>query len=90
VNTRWRSGKRVRVLENGDAYFPPGFNALRAARHDILIQTFIVFEDKVGLELRATLIEAAQRGVEVDSTAKRDAARRGRSEPESMEGAHGD
>ena len=62
----WRSGNRVRLLENGEAYFPAVFKAIRAARHEVIIETFIVFEDKVGLELHAVLIEAARRGVQVD------------------------
>src|SRR5690606_13045092 len=44
------------------------FEALRAARREILLETFILFDDKVGQELRAVLIEAAGRGVEVDVT----------------------
>ena len=66
MNTLWRSGNRVRLLENGEAYFPAVFGAIRAARHEIVIETFIVFEDKVGLELHAALVEAARRGVQVD------------------------
>jgi len=66
VSTRWRGGNRARLLENGEAYFPAVFEAIRAARREVIIETFIVFEDKVGLELQAALIEAARRGVEVD------------------------
>ena len=63
---RWRSGNAVRLLENGEAYFPAVFEAIRAARREVIIETFIVFEDKVGLELQSVLIEAARRGVQVD------------------------
>jgi len=66
VSTPWRSGNRVRLLENGEAYFPAVFAAIRAARHEVIVETFIVFEDKVGLELHAALIEAARRDVRVD------------------------
>ena len=66
MSTRWRSGNRVRLLENGEEYFPAVFEAIRAARHEVIVETFIVFEDKVGLELHAALIEAARRGVQVD------------------------
>jgi cardiolipin synthase A/B len=66
VSTRWRSGNRARLLENGEEYFPAVFKAIRAARHEVIVETFIVFEDKVGLELHAALIEAARRGAQVD------------------------
>ena len=66
MSMAWRSGNRVRLLENGEEYFPAVFEAIRKARHEVLIETFIVFEDKVGLELHAVLMEAARRGVEVD------------------------
>jgi cardiolipin synthase len=66
VSARWRSGNRVRLLENGEEYFPAVFEAIRNARREVIVETFIVFEDKVGLELKAVLIEAARRGVEVD------------------------
>ena len=44
------------------------FDAIRGAQREVLIETFILFDDKVGRELRDVLIEAAQRGVRVDLT----------------------
>ncbi|MCS4250837.1 cardiolipin synthase ClsB [Pseudomonas sp. BIGb0164] len=61
----WQSGNRVELLENGEAYFPKVFDAMRGAQREILLETFILFEDKVGLELQGILIDAAQRGVKV-------------------------
>lgn len=61
----WQPGNQVQLLENGEAYFPKVFEALRQARQEILLETFILFEDKVGHELHRILIEAAQRGVKV-------------------------
>ncbi|NMY29165.1 cardiolipin synthase ClsB [Pseudomonas sp. WS 5021] len=61
----WQAGNQVQLLENGEAYFPKVFEALRLARQEILLETFILFEDKVGHELHGILIEAAQRGVKV-------------------------
>lgn len=65
VDYGWQSGNRVELLENGEAYFPAVFDALRQAQREILLETFILFEDKVGHELQGILIEAAQRGVKV-------------------------
>ncbi|QHF47197.1 cardiolipin synthase B [Pseudomonas sp. S35] len=61
----WQSGNQIELLENGEAYFPKVFEALRQARSEILLETFILFEDKVGHALQRILIEAAQRGVKV-------------------------
>ncbi|MGF6199169.1 cardiolipin synthase ClsB [Pseudomonas laurylsulfatiphila] len=63
VEYGWQGSNRVELLENGEAYFPRVFDALRRAQREILLETFILFEDKVGNELQQILIEAAQRGV---------------------------
>ena len=65
---RPRSADKVRLLENGDEFFPRVLEVIAAARHEILLETFILFEDEVGSALQAALIAAAERGVEVDLT----------------------
>ena len=62
----WIRGNNVRLLENGEEFFPAVFGAIRDARTEVLIETFIWFEDKVGNELQRLLIDAARRGVRVD------------------------
>ncbi|TRX73533.1 cardiolipin synthase ClsB [Pseudomonas mangiferae] len=64
----WQEGNRIRLLENGEAFFPRVFEAIGEARKEILIETFILFEDKVGLALREALIDAAGRGVKIELT----------------------
>lgn len=66
MNSRWKDGNSAQLLENGEAFFPAVFDAIRHARQEVVIETFILFEDKVGMELQAVLIEAAERGVQVD------------------------
>lgn len=61
----WQSGNQIELLENGEAYFPKVFDAMRQAQREILLETFILFEDKVGHELRDILVDAARRGVKV-------------------------
>ena len=61
----WQSGNQIELLENGEDYFPRVFDALRKAQREVLLETFILFEDKVGHELQGILIEAARRGVKV-------------------------
>jgi cardiolipin synthase len=62
----WLGGNSVRLLTNGEEYFPAVFAAIAQASHEVLIETFILFEDKVGMQLQRALIDAAQRGVRVD------------------------
>ncbi|CAN5294483.1 cardiolipin synthase ClsB [soil metagenome] len=63
---RWIPGNRIELLENGEAFFPRVFEAIRAAEREVIIETFILFEDKVGRGLQQAMREAASRGVKVD------------------------
>jgi cardiolipin synthase A/B len=63
---RWVAGNRVELLENGEQFFPRVFEAIRHAQREVIIETFILFEDKVGKELHGAMRAAAQRGVKVD------------------------
>lgn len=58
----------LQLLENGEEYFPAVFDAIRQARSRVILETFIIFEDKVGNALRDALIEAARNGAEIDVT----------------------
>jgi cardiolipin synthase len=64
--SRWIDGNRFELLENGEDFFPAVFAAIDAAREEVVIETFILFEDKVGKALHASLLGAAKRGVQVD------------------------
>ena len=64
----WVDGNRVELLEDGETYFPAVFEAVEQARREVLVETFILFEDKVGLALQERLVAAAGRGVNVDVT----------------------
>ncbi|VTU14780.1 Putative cardiolipin synthase YbhO [Variovorax sp. PBL-H6] len=63
---RWTFGNSVELLENGEQFFPRVFEAIRTAEREVIIETFILFEDKVGLALHEAMRAAAQRGVKVD------------------------
>jgi cardiolipin synthase len=56
----------VQLLINGEQYYPRVFKAMAQAREEILLETFIIFDDKVGQQLQQVLIEAARRGVRVE------------------------
>jgi cardiolipin synthase A/B len=66
IEAVWRSGNRVKLLENGEEFFPRAFAAIASAQREILIETFILFEDKVGMELHRLLVAAGRRGVHVE------------------------
>ncbi|ARP94152.1 cardiolipin synthase ClsB [Bordetella genomosp. 13] len=68
MNPQWRTDTSFNLLENGEAYFPRVIEAIGQAREEVLIETFILFEDEVGNALREALIAAARRGVSVDVT----------------------
>ena len=65
---QWRSGTQFELLENGEHYFPRVLEAIGQAREEVLVETFILFDDEVGRALREALIAAARRGVSVDVT----------------------
>jgi cardiolipin synthase len=62
----WVPGNRIELLENGEQYYPAVLEAISQAKREIIIETFILFEDKVGVSLQQALIEAGRRGVSVD------------------------
>ncbi|MCA0213791.1 MAG: cardiolipin synthase ClsB [Proteobacteria bacterium] len=62
---RWTDGNHFELLENGEAFFPAVFEAIARAQTEVLLETFILFEDKVGLALHTALLGAARRGVRV-------------------------
>jgi cardiolipin synthase len=62
----WVGGNALQLLENGEAYYPAVFEAIAQAKAEVIIETFILFEDKVGLQLKDVLVAAARRGVSVD------------------------
>lgn len=68
MKPQWTSGNRFALLENGDQYYPRVFERIAQAKFEVMIETFILFEDKVGIALRDVLVAAAQRGVEVHLT----------------------
>lgn len=64
----WIGGNKFDLLENGEAFFPRVFEAIASAQKEILLETFILFDDKVGRALHDALTQAAERGVAVDIT----------------------
>ncbi len=66
--SKWTEGNKFTLLENGEAFFPRVFECIAAAEREVVLETFILFEDKVGKELHAALLKAAAKGVQIDMT----------------------
>lgn len=64
----WISGNTFSLLENGEQYYPRVFDAIANAQREVLLETFILYEDKVGKALHAALLAAAKKGAQVDVT----------------------
>lgn len=65
MNSHWVPGNHVTLLENGEGYYPRVFEAIAGAEKEVLLETFILFDDKVGRQLHEALLKAARRGAEV-------------------------
>ena len=66
--TPWVSGNRFTLLINGEDFFPRVFDCIAAAEREVVVETFILFDDKVGQGLHAALLKAVARGAQVDLT----------------------
>ena len=70
------AGNTITLLENGAQYFPALETAIRAARREIHLQTYIFSFDDTGQSIAYALKKAAQRGVQcyvvVDGFGSRD------------------
>lgn len=59
------ANNRVRLLINGEATFSAIFQAIEQAREAVLVQFFIVHDDKLGRRLQQLLLRKAAEGVQV-------------------------
>jgi cardiolipin synthase len=64
-NERSLSGNRIKLLESGVAYFPALLEAIEAARHEVLLETYLFEQDVTGQRFMQALRAAALRGVRV-------------------------
>lgn len=67
-NRDWTRGNALELLENGEEFFPRVFDDIAEAKREVIIETFIWYDDKIGRQLRDALVAAAERGVQVDVT----------------------
>lgn len=65
-NHTWRDGNSIELLINGEGFYPRVFDCIRNAREEVLLETFIISEDKIGQQLQEALITAAKNGARVE------------------------
>ncbi len=58
-------GNRVRLLNNGDEFYPAMLSAVRKASESITIEAYIFWKGRVGMEFAVALAERARNGVSV-------------------------
>jgi cardiolipin synthase len=58
-------GNRIRLLQNGDEFFPQLLAAIDGAARSVHLETYIFAEDSIGLRVGDALAQAADRGVVV-------------------------
>lgn len=65
---RSHKGVALELLINGEQYYPRLWEDIRAARGEVMLESFIVFDDVIGGQLADELCAAARRGVKVHLT----------------------
>lgn len=61
----FRGGNEVELLRGGEALFPAMISAIRNARHEIWLATYIFHDDAAAMAVAVALERAARRGVRV-------------------------
>jgi cardiolipin synthase len=60
------AGNQIQLLRSGGEYFPALITAIRLAKTEIHLQSYIFQADQTGLAIGQALMDAAQRGVRVN------------------------
>lgn len=61
----WLGGHHVQLLRTGEQFFPALLQAIREARIEVLLESYIFEDDATGATVCAALLDAARRGVRV-------------------------
>ncbi|SHF78168.1 cardiolipin synthetase 2 [Mariniphaga anaerophila] len=64
-NALLTTGNELQILNNGEETFTAIFGAIKAARHHVHLEYYILDNDKIGNQLKDLLIEKRREGVEV-------------------------
>lgn len=66
MKAQWVDANEVTLHINGEGFYPRVCEVIAAARREVFIETFILFDDAVGRRLRAALLQAARGGAVVN------------------------
>lgn len=61
----WHQGNAFELLRDGDQFFPAMLEAIRQARHTILLEIYLMESGRISDRFIDALLQAAQRGVQV-------------------------
>ncbi|MDO3384662.1 cardiolipin synthase ClsB [Gilvimarinus sp. SDUM040013] len=61
-------GNSFHLMENGEAFFPQLIRRIKHARHEVLLETFILENDRIGRALKRAILLALRRGAWVSLT----------------------
>ena len=61
----WREGNQFTLLPEASRFLPAMFEAVHAAQHYILVELYLMESGELAKQVSDTLINAAQRGVDV-------------------------
>jgi len=61
----WHQGNAFELLRDGDRFFPAMLEAIRLARHTILLEMYLMESGRISDRFIDALLQAAQRGVQV-------------------------
>ena len=59
------SDNRVKLLNNGDEFYPEMLEAIRGARHSITMEAYIYWKGEIGMQFARALAEQSRSGVKV-------------------------
>src|SRR5690606_10605347 len=65
LKLRWRDGNDIRLLHNGEEFFPALIKAIDGASHSVHLETYIFNLDETGRSVVDALCRAQARGVKV-------------------------
>ena len=66
TNSRLQHQTRVKVLTNGEEFYPEALSAIRAARHSVNLEAYIFQEGEISKQFLDALTERARAGVSVN------------------------
>src|SRR5437667_2410411 len=65
TGVHYLAGNNVKLLNNGDEFYPDMLGAIRGARHSVTIEAYIYWKGDIGMQFARALAERSQSGAKV-------------------------